>query len=152
VGLVNGLLAEGYEVKGRSALLLGSGGAARAIAFALAGAGVSRLVISNRNFEKAGELAAAVAKVHGIDVYADATPNLEETYLIVNATSLGLLPDDPLPIDPKLINEKHLVAEVVMSPEVTKLLHAAKERGASIHLGKHMLDAQMIEMSRFLMV
>lgn len=152
IGLVKGLQAEGYKAKDRSVLLLGSGGAARAIAFALADAGVARLVISNRNFEKARELALAVASVHGIDVYADASPDLEDTDLIVNATSLGLRPDDPLPIDPRLISDRHMVAEAVMSPEVTKLLQAARERGAEVHLGKHMLDAQMVEMVRFLQV
>jgi shikimate dehydrogenase len=149
IGLVKGLLANGYEVKHRNALLLGSGGAARAIAFALADAGVARLAISNRSFEKARELALAVRRVHDIDVYADDSQDLADTHLIVNATSLGLRPDDPLPIDPGRIHPHHMVAEVVMSPEVTKLLSAATERGASIHLGKHMLDAQMIEMGRF---
>ena len=150
IGLVKGLLAEGYDVKGRNALLLGSGGAARAIAFALADAGVERLVISNRSSEKARELALAVARVHDIDVYADENQDLADTHLIVNATSLGLRPDDPLPIDPDRLRADHMVAEVVMSPEVTKLLSAAAGRGAAIHLGRHMLDAQMIEMGRFL--
>ncbi|PSS60537.1 shikimate dehydrogenase [Ensifer sp. NM-2] len=150
VGFVKGLLLQGYDVSGRSALLLGSGGAARAIAFALADAGVRRLIISNRNIEKARELAASVDSVQYIEVHAAANPDTDSVDLIVNATSLGLLPDDPLPLDQRQIHANHMVAEVVMSPEVTKLLLVAKDRGASIHLGRHMLDAQIVEIGNYL--
>lgn len=150
LGFVAGLVGQGYPVTGKSVLLLGSGGAARAIAFALADCGVKRIVILNRNIEKARKLAAAVRMVHGIEVTVTDTPDTMSVELIVNATSLGLHEQDPLPLDPVHIHPHHMVAEVVMSPQVTNLLRAAESRGAKIHLGKHMLDAQMVAMGRFL--
>jgi shikimate dehydrogenase len=63
--------------------------------------------------------------------------------IVVNATSLGLKPDDALPVDPALLQAGMLVAEVVMQPDVTALLEAAAARGCRTHRGLHMLTAQI---------
>jgi shikimate dehydrogenase len=149
-GFLGGLRAEGIDPAGRRVLLAGAGGAARAIAFALAGAGCARLTVANRTASKAEDLADRVRRAFpGCEaVAAPADPSGHD--LIVNATSLGLRPDDPLPLDVERLRPEMTVAEVVMKPEQTALLAAAKVRGCRLHLGRHMLDAQVRLLADFL--
>ncbi len=68
----------------------------------------------------------------------------------INATSLGLNPDDGHSFDLSSVDKSSLVAEVVMKPELTPLLIAATERGYAIHFGIHMLNGQLELMMEFL--
>jgi len=143
VAFVAGLRRAGHEPKGRRALMVGAGGAASAIALSLAGAGVASLTIANRSHEKAEALAQTVARLcPGVPVSAGA-PEAAGMELIVNATSLGMKPDDPLPLASDTIPAGSVVAEVVMNPDVTRLLVEAERRGAAIHRGVHMIKAQI---------
>lgn len=150
IGFVSGLKAQGHEVQGTSALLLGSGGAAGAIAFALMDAGLGRLKIWNRTAARADALAARLNAAGYADVTSVEDQEAEGVDLIVNATPLGMSEGDPLPFPPERIGPQHIVAEVIMSPEKTRLLHCAENAGATIHLGKHMLDAQLDAMAEFI--
>ena len=96
-GFIAGMRSQGFEPSGKTILQLGAGGAGRAIAFALASEGVSKLVIHNRSAEKAEELVSAVRAAYpSVKVEAgDADPRGLE--IIVNTTSLGLHDGDPLP-------------------------------------------------------
>jgi len=78
-----------FELRGRTCLLLGAGGAARAVAFALAGEGIARLSIANRTRERAEELADAI-DAPGVDVLAwDALAEVDAFDLVVHATAAG---------------------------------------------------------------
>jgi shikimate dehydrogenase len=143
IGFLNGLIAEGRDPKGQRVLLLGAGGAAAAIAFALAGHGVAALTVANRTAEKAEALAARVQAAVPDCVVAAGPADPDGYDLVVNGTSLGLKPDDPLPLDPERLAPATLVAEVVMKPERTPLLEAAAARGCPVHLGRHMLTSQV---------
>src|SRR5690606_25621841 len=102
-GFLRGLAAQGHVVAGRQVLLLGAGGAAVAIAHALAEAGAAQIAITNRTPQKAHGLADLVNGLIGktICLAAPERPaELAKTAIVVNATSLGLRPDDALPIDP----------------------------------------------------
>jgi shikimate dehydrogenase len=68
---------------------------------------------------------------------------LAEHDLVVNATSLGLRDGDPLPIDARQLSAGQIVAEVIMDPELTPLLHAARAAGCRIHPGYPMLAEQL---------
>jgi len=149
-GFLGGLLAERIEPEGRKVLLLGAGGAASAIAVSLAGRGVDRLTIANRTKDKARALAARVAAAFPACQVAEGPPDPSGHDLVVNATSLGLRPDDPLPLDPDLLRPDMTVAEVVMKPERTAFIEAAQARGCRVHLGRHMLDAQVRLLAGFL--
>lgn len=149
-GFVAGMRAEGHEVTGRAVLQLGAGGAGRAIAFALADAGVSKLVIHNRTRRKAEELATAVSVAYpeiSVSV-GDADPDGCE--IVINTTSAGLHEGDPLPIDHRFLVPGLLVAEIIMIPERTRLLESALENGCEIHFGRHMLDKQINLIGGFL--
>ncbi|MSP49141.1 MAG: shikimate dehydrogenase [Alphaproteobacteria bacterium] len=151
-GFIAGLRHDGIEPKGLDVLMLGAGGAARAIAFALADAGVRRLAIANRTRANAEALAATTRKffpAFQVEVGAAVAGDQD---LIVNATSAGLTPDDALPLDAASLKPRTIVADVIMNPEMTRLLGLAKERGCRIHLGRHMLDSQFSLLARHLSV
>jgi shikimate dehydrogenase len=149
-GFVAGLRAQGHEPRGQRVLLAGAGGAACAIAFALAEAGVARLTLHNRTAAKAADLAARVRAANPcIDVgVGSADPSGHG--LIINGTSLGLHDGDALPIDAAKLTRDMVVAEVVMLPETTALLAAAASRGCRVHHGHHMLDEQIRLMAAFM--
>lgn len=149
-GFLGGLLANGIDPQGRRVLLLGAGGAASAIAFALATNGIAGLTIANRTRDKAEQLAARVgAAAPGCPVEAGpADPAGHD--LVVNATSLGLNRDDPLPLEPGLLRPDMVVAEIIMEPERTALLRAARAAGCRIHPGRPMIDAQLRLLADFL--
>ncbi|WP_206080335.1 shikimate dehydrogenase family protein [Pacificoceanicola onchidii] len=143
VGLTEGLISQGHDISGKHALLVGAGGAATAIAHALAGRGVASLRLANRTHAKAEALAASVAaRFPDLDVQA-AAADATGSDLIVNGTSLGMHAGEPLPVPMNTIQENAVVAEVVMQPDETELLRQARDRGAMIHKGVHMIRSQI---------
>lgn len=145
-GFVTGLAANGFEVGGKRALVVGAGGVGRAIAFALADAGVTELAIANRDAERARSLAAEIAasvpacRLRLCDAQApDAVAGID---LLVNATALGMAVDDPLPVRLDRLETETAVAEVVVNPPMTPLLEAAASRGCQIVAGAEMLKPQ----------
>jgi len=149
-GFVGGLRAEGIEPKGMRAYLAGAGGAANAIAFALAEAGVARLTLANRTRAKAQALRDRVAQAYpGLQVeVGGADPAGHD--LLVNGTSLGLAAGDALPFSVEGIGPGQTVAEVIMQPAVTPLLAEAAKRGCRTHAGMPMLTSQLNLMAEYL--
>ena len=149
-GFVGGLSDAGYTVRGRACLLVGAGGAASAVAFALAKYGCASLTIVNRTQRKAAELATRVAAANP-SVRVSTTVDRHARFdIAVNGTSLGMRPDDALPLTESLIDVSALVAECVIAPEMTRLLTVARERGRAIHTGVPMLTAQLELMLNFM--
>lgn len=149
-GFVAGLRQGGIEPAGLNAYLAGAGGAASAIAFALARAGVRRLAVANRTTGKAQQL---------LDRVRSAYPNVDGEIgsedptgydLVVNGTSLGLRPDDVFPLDTSKLQPQQVVAEIVMQPAETALLRAAQAKGCRIHHGAPMLSSQLALMASFM--
>lgn len=142
-GFVVGLAEAGHELKGRRVFLAGAGGAATGIAFALARSGVAQLRIFNRTTHRAEALAARVRASQpglAVEVGDDDPAGFD---LVVNATSAGLHPADPLPIVLEGVGPQALVAEVIMRPRETKLISAARARGLRVHYGESMLTGQL---------
>ncbi|TKT69294.1 shikimate dehydrogenase [Aquamicrobium sp. LC103] len=152
VGFVTGLRAAGVGPAGKSILQLGAGGAGRAVAFALAAAGAGVLTIANRDGTKARELARAVATgFPTVEVHAGNAAR-GPFDLLVNTTSLGMKPDDPLPFDLELVEHTPVIADIVMTPPETKLLATASRAGRAVVPGRAMLDAQMDLVAKFLKI
>lgn len=150
-GFVAGLCADGFEPEGRRCLVLGAGGAASAIAHALAEAQACEVLIANRDPARAEALADKLRVVFpGVAIAAGAA-DARGFDLVVNATSVGLSGDPNMPIDPASIGPSMVVADIIMKPAMTPLLHAAAARGARVHLGAHMLAAQIDLFLRFLL-
>lgn len=150
LGFVAGLRQAGIEPRGMRAYLAGAGGAASAIAFALAEAGVSRLTIANRTRARAEELGERLSRACPALPVEIGTPDPAGHDLVVNATSLGLREGDPLPLDGDALAPGMIVAEVIMQPETTPLLAAARARGCQVQYGGPMLSCQLALMADFL--
>ncbi|WP_417721579.1 shikimate dehydrogenase family protein [Salipiger sp.] len=142
-GFLRGLTQAGIAVEGRSCLMIGAGGAAVAIAFALAEAGASDITVANRTNAKADALADKVNTALGRAVLRAGPPEPAPGQLVINATSLGLQESDALPLDPEALHPGMTVAEVIAQPEVTALLRAAEARGVAVHSGMRMIEGQV---------
>ncbi len=146
-GFRQALLARGSKPAGKSVVILGAGGASRAICFALAEQGAS-LVILNRlpNLEKAVTLANRISEISDREVKAMAISRenlsqaLEKADILVNATSVGMYPNiDETIVPPDLIKAGLIVFDIVYNPIETRLLREAKTAGASTISGIDML-------------
>ena len=149
IGLVRGALAHDILFKGKRVLLVGAGGAGRAIAFALAQEGVRALTIANRTASRADALVADVARAAaGIEVRSG-PPDPTGHDVVINATSLGLHEADELPVDPDLLTPEMAVIEIIAAVEVTPLRRAAIDIGCRTMGGRAMVDHQIESQLRF---
>lgn len=144
----NGLGAidkEGHiSLKGYTAVLLGAGGAARGAAFALAEAGVARLLILNRHREHAQLLAAGVQQYYDGPVFSLSDPSFlipHASSIIINATSVGMHEDvSPLPADVLArFDADTFVYDMIYNPSQTRLLCQALAMGLRAANGLSML-------------
>lgn len=144
-GAMIALKENGVSADEKKMLLLGAGGAAKAIAFQAARE-VEELVIVNRTLEKAKQLAKLLCKKFGNKVkYRKLSAEvlkeeLETTDILVNATSVGMHPDvnsSPVPSD--FLNSGLCVMDIIYNPLETKLVKDAKSLGAKVVLGLEML-------------
>ena len=149
-GFVSGMTSHNHAVKGRRFYIAGAGGAGTALSYALADSGAAALTIHNRTRWKAENLVAGVKKAFPACDVRLGTADAAGHDVVVNATSLGLKPDDPLSFDLTSADPTALVAEVVMKPEMTPLMIAAQKRGHTIHFGTHMLNGQLELMMQYL--
>lgn len=139
---------------GQSMLLLGAGGAARAIGVEMALAGVKKITLANRSEERGRELeellkgsvndaAGGQLEVEFQSWVGDiAVP--EGTGIVVNATSIGLFPDVDarVALDTSTLTSDMVVADVIPNPPKTRLVREATERGCRVIDGLGMLVAQ----------
>jgi shikimate dehydrogenase len=139
-GFMDALRADyGFDPMGWRVVVIGAGGAARSVVLGLTEAGVSEVVVVNRDrmrAQEASRLAGPIGRVGDPSevAYAD---------LVVNATPLGMLTrSDPLPIDPEILHAGQVVVDLVYSPRETRLLYEARGRGARAIEGIGMLVHQ----------
>lgn len=135
-GFVRSLEVElDIDLSGRRVVILGAGGAARSVAEAVGRADVADLAIVNRTPARA---AAAVA-VGGSAARAGTVDDVARADVIVNATSLGMDPTDPLPAPPGLVGAGQVVVDLIYRPLTTPFLTACAANGATCANGVAML-------------
>ncbi|HEX6092872.1 MAG TPA: shikimate dehydrogenase [Dongiaceae bacterium] len=143
-----GALRTVVDPAGKSIVLFGAGGAARAIAVESALAGAASITIVNRSLPSAKELAAQIngkTKAHAESVAWDRSYRLPQvTDIVVNATSIGLFPDIEarLNLDVESLRAGMTVADVIPNPPRTLLLRDAAARGCTVLDGLGMLVNQ----------
>ncbi len=143
IGFVRAAEKQGFSVKGAKCLVVGVGGAGAAIASALASAGASKVRLFDARAAQADKVAQHLKSYFpDTDIHVGSN-KLAGFDLVVNATPLGMEPDDPLPIDIAQIEPTMLIAEIVMKREVTPMLAAALARGCRIVRGLEMLREQL---------
>ena len=134
---------------GKKIVVLGAGGAARAIAVELALASAAELTIVNRSAERGEALVAVLRdKLQAAAAYAPWTGEYqapEGADVIVNATSVGLnAPQARVPIAAASLLKHHVVADVVFNPALTRFLREAQDRGCTTLDGLGMLVNQAV--------
>lgn len=118
-GFVAGLVGAGHSPRGRKVALVGAGGAGSAIAAALLTAGVDSLSVSDPDGPRLTALVDRLAEHWPGRVRAVPEPRLHDSDIAVNATPLGLRPDDPLPFAPQALPPGSVVADIIMKPRET---------------------------------
>jgi shikimate dehydrogenase len=127
----------------RPAVVLGAGGAARAILAALNDAGLREIRIVNRDLARAETLASSFPAV--VCDWADREHALEGVGLLINATSLGMNGQPALEIDLSSLPASAIVTDIVYRPLMTDLLLRARQRGNPVVDGLGMLLYQAVE-------
>jgi shikimate dehydrogenase len=138
-------LGDAWPVRaGGTAVVLGAGGAARAVVVGLAERGVARIRIANRTRARAEAVAALAPGTADALAWDDLPAALAEAGLLVNTTSLGMRGQPPLTIDLAAMPAGAAVADIVYAPLETALLAAARRRGLAAVDGLGMLLHQAV--------
>ena len=131
-------LQEKIELAGRRVLILGAGGAARALVYGIVRAG-GRVAIANRSAERG----AALAKEFGAQYLAFSGIENFQAEILVNTTSLGMAPEsERIPVSPALLKPSMVVMDIVYNPLKTRLLEADEKCGAVTIDGLEMFIGQ----------
>lgn len=156
LGLKRELKEAGVDLKNRDVVILGAGGAARAIAFLCASEEARRIDICNRTVEKAKSIEEAVKTYYKTDYNRDIdirskqienyTFDGPDGYLVIQATSIGLAPnvDDVVIEDPKFYERAEVGVDIIYNPAETKFMKLMKMHGAQACNGLMMLLYQAV--------
>lgn len=136
--------APGWSSKPTSALVIGAGGAARAIVFALLSRGFPRIALLNRSAERARKLAEEFGEVIKFVDRTDLPAVMREAAILVNTTSLGMTGQPPLNLDLSPLPATALVNDIVYAPLKTGLIRDAEARGLKVVPGLGMLLHQAV--------
>jgi shikimate dehydrogenase len=131
--------APGWAARAKLAVVIGAGGAARAVVYALKSRGFERIVVVNRTRARAEALAAHFHGPTEAASWADLEAKLRESDLLVNTSVLGMAGQPPLAIDLSRLPDRAVVADIVYIPLRTPLIEAASARGLRVVEGLGML-------------
>ncbi|GLS43518.1 shikimate dehydrogenase [Methylobacterium brachythecii] len=132
------------QCSGGTAVVLGAGGAARAVVAGLAERGIDRIVIANRSFDRACALVTIDPERIEVVDWSALPKRLAEVGLLVNTTSLGMTGHPMLELDLNSLPSTAAVADIVYAPLETTLLANARARGLSVVDGLGMLLHQAV--------
>ncbi|MGB2356877.1 MAG: shikimate dehydrogenase [Paracoccaceae bacterium] len=136
--------APDWQAKDGPALVLGAGGAARAIVSALLEAGAPEVRISNRTRARADQIKSDFGGRVGVVDWVKAGAEIEYAHTLVNTTSLGMTGKSALTVSLDKLNPETLVTDIVYSPLETELLKAARSKGCRVVDGLGMLIHQAV--------
>ncbi len=135
-GFISSLSEAGITIDGKDITIIGTGGACRAVSYYLSEK-ASNLSLYDLDREKAGKLVKDLNEFRGNVFILDKPEDAGNSDIIINATPLGMKPDDPSPVDPALITSDKVVCDLVYKK--TQLLKDAEKKGAKIIDGSGML-------------
>jgi shikimate dehydrogenase len=122
--------APAFDAKDGPAVILGAGGAAKAVIYALLEAGAPQVRVLNRNFDRAKNLSARFGDRVSVHEMSDLPNLLGDCNLLVNTTSLGMIGQPPLAVDLSNLPKTAVVNDIVYTPLETDLLKQARAMGA----------------------
>ncbi|MFD0715039.1 shikimate dehydrogenase [Paenibacillus sp. GCM10027626] len=146
LGYVRSLKEEAEpDLRGKRILIIGSGGAARGIVYALTKEGAGSIVIANRTVERAKQLAQAFSgllPIHAI-AHSELKAACAEADIVINTTSVGMFPHvEETPVDARWLRQGAIASDLIYNPLTTKFLEEARENGCRIHGGLGMFIYQ----------
>jgi len=142
-GCVRALRDDGRAVNGKSVLVIGGGGAGRAVAHAIADEKPQRMRVVELDEARLADLIASVHAAHP-DLPIESGPVDPEGFdVIINCTPLGMKESDPYPVDPERIAPGTFVIDVILKPATSPLIQAAEARGCPVQRGIRMLEGQV---------
>lgn len=143
-GFIGGLKELTPDFANKKFLVIGAGGASRAVIYGLIKSGVQKIILANRTVKKAEEIVSDFKKLNRfieeiIDIISlsHIENYLKDVDIIVNTTSIGLKEDDPPLFDYSKIEKRHIIVDIIYKK--TKLLQAAEEKGCLYQDGLPML-------------
>lgn len=151
-GFTRGLADRGYSLGGKRVLVVGAGGAGRAVSHAILGETPEALRLFDID---ASRVAGVIAELHAAaptTAIEAGPPDPLSFDVVVNCTSIGMKPDQPFPILIDNLDAATLVVDIILEPEITPLLKEASRRGCATHSGIHMLSGQVEAICDFLEV
>lgn len=143
LGCVAGLRAAGHELSGRKVLVVGTGGAGRAVAAAVAHQSPALLHLQDVDISRAEATRADLAKAFAGLAIEIGPADLEGFSVVINCTPLGMANTPGKAIDPTGLTAHTLVADLVIEPEMTALLIAAAAKGCVVQPGRRILEGQV---------
>jgi shikimate dehydrogenase len=143
IGFVQGLGDARARLKGARVVLVGAGGAGRAIAHALCGMGIASLEIIDVNCTSAEETAGMVDRFAGSGIARISTAASVDFDMLINASPVGLKPSEAFPISLEGLAPEMHVADIASFGKGTRLLETARNAGCSVSDGDDMLYAQL---------
>ena len=148
-GFVKAITDRNIHLEGKSAIILGCGGACRSIAIEMASNGIKKIDIRNRSIENAEKIAKRVGTVFGTEVVyssmAVSKEDLEEYDFLINTTPIGMESDE-CPIDEDVkVSSDIVVYDIVYKPHRTNLIKWAEKNNLRVIHGIDMLINQGIE-------
>jgi len=150
-GFVSSLISNGYPVLNKNIYLAGAGGAACAIAHALAEHGASSLTIYNRSRDKAEALRQALQSQYGSITVNTGSNEPAHHDIAINATSVGMGSDESMPFSVEKLQSSAVVCDIIIFPQRTQLLMNAERKGHLIHYGRAMLQHQISLMREYIL-
>ena len=150
-GLYRAMESEGIRIKGEDIILLGAGGAARAVAYLCASKGAATVYMLNRTIDKAQAVAGEVNRATGAEVIVpmalvDYGKLPDRQFLAIQGTSVGLFPnvEDVVIADREFYQKIHTGFDLIYSPWDTKFMQLVRENGGNAYNGLKMLLYQGI--------
>lgn len=147
-GYVRGIERAGGTIAGKSALLVGAGGAGSAIAYELLAEGAARVAIHDVDPTRRDALIARLAPVFG-DRVVPGTDDPDGHDIVANATPVGMQPGDPFPVRQDRLHAGQFVADAITRPAVSPLIAHARALGCATMPGLGMFDGVAERMSEF---
>lgn len=145
-GFIHSLNNSEIDIVNKNVLIIGAGGAARAISISMAMYGVKSIQIINRSIEKAESLANEISnKIPNVTTFGTDMRNIktDRIDIVVNCTSVGMYPmSDYLVLNPCIFNKSTIICDIVYKPLNTKFLSIAKQNGYKTITGIDMLIYQ----------
>ncbi len=149
-GYAEGLVAEGFDVAGRSALVVGCGGAGSAVALELLERGASSLALHDVDARRRDDLARRL-EMRFPGMVRVGSPDPGGFDLVANVTPMGMKARDPLPVEVDKLRPEQFVACAITRPEASATIVEARRRGCRTMTGMGMFDGQAEFLADFLL-